>query len=54
MAFLFGVYICVLNFYLSFLRYPLYVRRGQRKEDFKFISGIPVLGSLFIYILIRN
>lgn len=51
--FAFGAYLCVLNFYLSFLRYPLYRRRGLPKESFKFISGIPILGSLIVFLLLH-
>lgn len=53
-AFLMGAYICVLNFYLSFLRYTIYIRNGGAKETYKFVSGIPIFGSLFIFILLRN
>jgi hypothetical protein len=53
-AFLMGAYLCVLNFYLSFLRYPIHIRNGGTKESYKFVSGIPIFGSLFIYILLRN
>lgn len=47
-------YFCLLNFYLSFLRYPSYLWRGGSKESYRFISGIPILGSLIVYLLYRN
>jgi hypothetical protein len=50
---LFGL-ICVINFYTSFLRYPIYIWRGMPKESFKFISGIPIFGSLIVYFLLRH
>ena len=43
-----GGTVCCINFYLSFLRYPLYRLRRGRKEDYKFVSGFPVVGSLFV------
>lgn len=50
---LFG-YFCLINFYLSFLRYPIYIWRGHPKESYRFISGIPILGSLVVYFLLRH
>lgn len=52
-AFVFGAYLCLLNFYISFLRYRIHLWRGLPKESFKFISGIPLLGSLILYLLVR-
>lgn len=45
---LLGGFVCLLNFYLSFLRYPLFRLRGGRQEDWKWISGFPLVGSLFL------
>ena len=39
-----GGVICLLNFYLSFLRYPIY---KLLKKEYKWVSGVPVLGSVF-------
>lgn len=50
---LFG-YLCLLNFYLSFLRYPIYIWRGYPKESYRFVSGIPVFGSLIVYFLLHH
>jgi hypothetical protein len=43
-----GGFICIVNFYLSFLHYPLYRLKGGQKTDYKWISGFPVLGSVFV------
>ena len=45
-----GGLICCLNFYLSFLRYPVHRMTGKKKEDYRWSSGIPVFGSLFVAI----
>jgi hypothetical protein len=39
---------CWLNFYLSFIRYPLHRLRGQPRETFRWTSGIPLIGSLCV------
>ena len=43
-----GGLLCCLNFYLSFLRYPIHRLTGHKKEDYKWTSGIPLFGSLFV------
>ena len=40
-----GGFVCALNFYLTFLRYPLHRLRGQ---PFRWVSGFPLVGSLFV------
>ena len=40
-----GGFVCALNFYLSFLRYPLYRLDGL---PFRWVSGLPLVGSLFV------
>lgn len=47
-AFALGALLCLTNFYLSFLRYPLYRLRGLPKESYRWVSGIPLFGSLFV------
>jgi hypothetical protein len=42
-----GGWLCVVNFYLSFLRYPLH-RLRRRPETHRFVSGIPVFGSAMV------
>lgn len=51
LLFALGACLCALNFYLSFLRYPLYLRRGLPKESYRFVSGIPLFGSLILFLL---
>jgi len=43
-----GGFFCLLNFYLSFLRYPIYRLSGGCKQEYRWVSGAPVLGSLFV------
>jgi Na+/melibiose symporter-like transporter len=45
-----GSLLCCLNFYLSFLRYPVHRIMGKKKEEYQWISGFPVFGSLFVAI----
>jgi hypothetical protein len=45
-----GGLLCCLNFYLSFLRYPVHRMMGRKKEDYRGASGIPVFGSLLVAI----
>ena len=40
-----GAYIAGLNFYLSFLRFPLARWRGK---DVRFVSGLPLVGSVVL------
>ncbi len=46
--FLVGGFLCVLNAYLSWLRYPLYRLRGGAAEEYRWVSGAPLFGSLFV------
>ncbi len=48
LAFLFGSLLCVCNFYLSFLRYPFHRLRGLPRESYRFVSGIPLIGSALV------
>lgn len=43
--FVFGGFICLTNFYLSFIRHPLYKLIHKR---YKWVSGIPVVGSISV------
>ncbi|MGN6366811.1 MAG: hypothetical protein ACTHN5_00840 [Phycisphaerae bacterium] len=45
-----GTLITAINFYTSFLRYPLHRRRGGTRENFRFISGFPLLGSFLLFL----
>jgi hypothetical protein len=42
-----GSLVSGLNFYLSFLRYPLYKLLGRR---FRWVSGFPLVGSLSLVV----
>jgi hypothetical protein len=45
-----GTLITSVNVYTSFIRYPLHRWRGGTHEDFKWISGFPIFGSLFLWL----
>lgn len=45
-----GGAISCLNFYLSFIRYPLHRWRGKPRSEFRWISGFPLVGSLGLVI----
>ncbi|MHC4718493.1 MAG: hypothetical protein ACYS5V_16095 [Planctomycetota bacterium] len=45
-----GGLVCCLNFYLSFLRYRVHRMRGGAQESYRWVSGLPVVGSLFVAI----
>jgi hypothetical protein len=47
-----GGFICAANFYLSFLRYPMHLLKRVQKADYKWKSGIPLFGSLFVLLSI--
>jgi hypothetical protein len=42
---LIGGSLCLLNFYLSFVRHLFYFKR---KNQYRFVSGFPVIGSLVL------
>jgi hypothetical protein len=43
-----GAFLCLVNFYLSFLRRPLRRLRGLPDESDRWVSGFPLLGSLLV------
>jgi len=47
-AFVFGAFLCLTNFYLSFVSYPFHRLHGLPKESYRWNSGIPVFASLFV------
>jgi hypothetical protein len=47
-AFVLGGSLCVLNFYLSFVSYPVHRLRGRSKESYRWVSGIPLVGSILV------
>jgi len=42
-----GGFLCAVNLYLSFVRYVL-LRVARRPAEYRFESGIPMLGSLLV------
>ncbi len=46
--FVIGGIFCLLNIYLSFLRYPLHKLKGGVRDNYQWVSGAPVIGSLFV------
>jgi hypothetical protein len=44
-----GTLITCVNFYCSFLRYPIYRWQGGTRANFRWVSGIPLFGSLFLW-----
>ena len=44
-----GCLITAFNFYCSVLRYLWFVLR-RKKDDYKWVSGIPIYGSLFLWL----
>ena len=47
-----GATLTLTNAYLSFLRYPIHRARGGEPEAYRWVSGFPVFGSLFLWISI--
>jgi hypothetical protein len=45
-----GTLITCINVYLSFIQYPIHRWRGGTRENFRWISGFPIFGSLFLWI----
>ncbi len=45
-----GALVCLVNFYLSFLRYLLHRARGRDPENYRWMSGVPLIGSLLVLI----
>ncbi len=48
LAFLFGAFIAISNIYLGYLREPIYRWRKLPKQKYRNVSGIPLIGSLFL------
>jgi hypothetical protein len=47
-----GTVVASINFYTSFVRYPLHRWRGGSRADFRWISGFPLVGSLFLWLAV--
>lgn len=50
LMFIAGGFVCGLNFYLSFLRYPVHRLLRLPKESFQWVSGAPLVGSVLVAI----
>jgi hypothetical protein len=48
MVFGLGAVVCLVNFYLSWLRYPLHRARGASRETYRWVSGVPLVGSALV------
>jgi hypothetical protein len=46
----FGLLISCVNFYLSHVRYPLWIASGRTPEEYKYESGLPLIGSFAIVV----
>ena len=42
-----GAFFCALNIYLSYVRYLIHRLKGGSRDDYKWVSGAPLVGSLF-------
>ena len=47
-----GTFLTVSNLYLSFLRPLIHLLKGGTRETYKWVSGIPLFGSLLLWISI--
>ena len=45
-----GALVCLVNAYLSWLRYPLHRLRGGAPGTYRWVSGFPVVGSLLVVV----
>ena len=45
-----GACVCLVNCYLSWLRYPLHRARGGSPETYRWASGVPLVGSSLVVI----
>jgi hypothetical protein len=43
-----GAIVCLLNCSLSWLRYPQHRLRGGAPENYRWVSGFPVVGSVLV------
>lgn len=43
-----GAFVCLLNFYLSFLRYPILRRKGKSEDEIGSPSGFPFIGTMLV------
>lgn len=43
-----GGLVCLQNIFAAFIRYPLHRRSGGTRENYRHMSPVPLLGSLFV------
>lgn len=48
-----GAAVCLVNFYLSCLRYPLHRLLGRAPDSYRWVSGFPVVESLLVVLAWR-
>jgi hypothetical protein len=47
-----GTLTTLLNIYFGYIRYTIHRARGRSDESLQYVSGIPIFGSLFLWISI--
>ncbi|WP_145431109.1 hypothetical protein [Lacipirellula limnantheis] len=47
-----GAFVTLANVYLSFIRYPVHLALGGTRETYRWVSGFPLVGSLFLWLSI--
>ena len=47
-----GAFITLTNVYLSFVRYPVHLALGGTRKTYRWVSGIPLIGSLCLWLSI--
>jgi len=46
--FVLGAIVSVVNYYISYLRYPVHRMLGNSKDSYKHVSGVPLFGGLVL------
>lgn len=46
--FLLGAIVSIINFYISYLRYPTHRLLGKSRDTYKYVSGLPLIGGLVL------
>ncbi len=47
-----GTFFTLANVFVGVLRYPIHVARGGTRETYRAVSGIPIFGSLLLWVSI--
>jgi len=48
----FGAFLTLLNVYTSFFRFPIHRLFGGTRANFRWVSGVPLVGSAFLWLSI--